>query len=635
MAGLPQYDSSQGQPDWMRNTRAGLGAASNVGNVANAFNAVKQGARATRLASPGLPSLTAPMNADWAWRAGQSGQAGLRGLYTAGANYLGAGTRWAQNATPGVSRALTPMSDAAQAAKPGMLSRAASATVKSKPVGLFRAAGKLAVPVTLATAGFDTWNTPTEAYAKRFGADNRAPSFLGDVGLRLGGAISDVANQFAFGQLDRFFADKQQPAAPTAPQGGLPRTPAAQSRPAAVPAPVAAAPATGPAVQNGDQSAQGPVPTGLPVTPGGLTGISKQVGPDGKVTYTNVAPDGRVFGSDGSGQAGGLPQTVNFTPQDYKPTGLNLAQVRAAADPYGINSQKADNYGALLQQFKGHQSDLLNGKVGRKAGTAAMDADLAALRESGNYQAPGGMHPDAAAQFQLNADNSAYDRTRADRQDAFGQSMAGAQLAWDKQKTMAGLNLSYAQLQRQREAQIAQFSLDKHYKDLALGQSQDKANADLIQRKLDAAFVDGDNKPDKQAQGQFSSAVQNALNSVAAESKTAPRNASTLTPAELEPYISAYKLMDYANNKMGGWTKRGTHVVSNDMRDFMNPRVTASGDVELVGRDGKQVAVIPKSALSQGTDPSRFAQTTGWAPFASDDSSLASLITNVRTATNN
>jgi hypothetical protein len=60
------------------------------------------------------------------------------------------------------------------------------------------AAGKAAVPLTLATSAVDTASTPTTRYAERF-AVPQPKSFAGDVALRTLGAASDLGNTLGFG----------------------------------------------------------------------------------------------------------------------------------------------------------------------------------------------------------------------------------------------------------------------------------------------------------------------------------------------------------------------------------------------------------------------------------------------------
>lgn len=59
----------------------------------------------------------------------------------------------------------------------------------------------------------DGFNTDTEQYRQRFGMQTDNPSFLGDLGVRTLGVLSDVGNTATFGLAGRNFADKQQAAA--------------------------------------------------------------------------------------------------------------------------------------------------------------------------------------------------------------------------------------------------------------------------------------------------------------------------------------------------------------------------------------------------------------------------------------
>lgn len=59
----------------------------------------------------------------------------------------------------------------------------------------------------------DGFNTDTEQYRQRFGMQTDNPSFLGDLGVRTLGVLSDVGNTATFGLVGRNFADKQQAAA--------------------------------------------------------------------------------------------------------------------------------------------------------------------------------------------------------------------------------------------------------------------------------------------------------------------------------------------------------------------------------------------------------------------------------------
>lgn len=59
----------------------------------------------------------------------------------------------------------------------------------------------------------DGLNTDTEQYRQRFGMQTDNPSFLGDLGVRTLGVLSDVGNTATFGLAGRNFADKQQAAA--------------------------------------------------------------------------------------------------------------------------------------------------------------------------------------------------------------------------------------------------------------------------------------------------------------------------------------------------------------------------------------------------------------------------------------
>lgn len=59
----------------------------------------------------------------------------------------------------------------------------------------------------------DGFITDTEQYRQRFGMQTDNPSFLGDLGVRTLGVLSDVGNTATFGLAGRNFADKQQAAA--------------------------------------------------------------------------------------------------------------------------------------------------------------------------------------------------------------------------------------------------------------------------------------------------------------------------------------------------------------------------------------------------------------------------------------
>lgn len=93
--------------------------------------------------------------------------------------------------------------------------------------------GKLGVAGMLANDANTIYNTPTADYEKRFGVDpNGEKSFLGDLAVRAGGAITDVAN--IGGVFDRFMADKQ-PASPGPQDVGPPAPAAGATAPAAAP----------------------------------------------------------------------------------------------------------------------------------------------------------------------------------------------------------------------------------------------------------------------------------------------------------------------------------------------------------------------------------------------------------------
>lgn len=76
------------------------------------------------------------------------------------------------------------------------------------------AVGKLGAAGAGISAAVDGFNTPTEDYAKRFGAEGTEPSLPRDLGLRALGAFSDIGNAMTFGQAGKLFRDKQ----PQAPQ---------------------------------------------------------------------------------------------------------------------------------------------------------------------------------------------------------------------------------------------------------------------------------------------------------------------------------------------------------------------------------------------------------------------------------
>lgn len=152
-------------------------------------------------------------------------------------------------------RAAVPPTAPTTPAAPGMVARARSAIGRS-PI---KAGGLAGFGILGAIEGA---GTDTEDYRRRFGLELKPgedPSFLGELGIRSAGVLSDVANQFTFGQLGRLYRDKQTPtptptptavpvaptAAPTAPAAPTASAPAAPR--AAVPtAPPAAQPAAAP-----------------------------------------------------------------------------------------------------------------------------------------------------------------------------------------------------------------------------------------------------------------------------------------------------------------------------------------------------------------------------------------------------
>ena len=115
------------------------------------------------------------------------------------------------------------------------------------------AAGKaLGALGALAATNWDAWGTDTEDYRRRLGMETDDPTFLGDLVARAGGVSSDLANNMAFGQLERFYRDKQdkkqaipvetkkpEKEGPTAPLGSPRRTEAMSrkvSKTSAIPA---------------------------------------------------------------------------------------------------------------------------------------------------------------------------------------------------------------------------------------------------------------------------------------------------------------------------------------------------------------------------------------------------------------
>lgn len=138
----------------------------------------------------------------------------------------GLGSFSAPAATPAPAAA-APITQAAPAAAPepprtlrgnigraiaGMPSNAAGlldADVGAKVVGAARGAvsslrsgvGRAALPVTLGSSAYDTYNTDTQDISARTGLEGGG--FLRDVGVRAAGALQDVGNTLTFGVADR------------------------------------------------------------------------------------------------------------------------------------------------------------------------------------------------------------------------------------------------------------------------------------------------------------------------------------------------------------------------------------------------------------------------------------------------
>jgi hypothetical protein len=178
------------------------------------------------------------------------------------------------------------------------------------------ALAKAGTVAALGATANDVWNTPTEDYRKRFGAETNDPSLVGDVGIRALGAASDLGNNMTLGLSGKYFQDKQAASVPSSSTGFKP---AVQSLPSA-------------AVPSATPSSSTPVTTDALATQPAATNNIKREMVNGVPSFSADGPIGDGFTINGQKPKMGMTVVPSSTFTDgNNPGAMQASGFRPAA----------------------------------------------------------------------------------------------------------------------------------------------------------------------------------------------------------------------------------------------------------------------------------------------------------------